>query len=648
MITDDSGSPIWNLFNTENFFPSSVFIDHTMTVYYQDSGWSSPLATTKVNEMIYNLENSLIIATSNDINIIDGDNDQILNPGEEFELIVTVSNNSFYLDTIGIEGSLVDSDNITFSNNNLDFGSVNVDQSSSVVLSGSVSNISSLGQETFDIELISSFIDIDGNAQVEEMIYTFSIDISLNQQGFPFDTNSEIKPSPVVLDFLNNNENQILFGDNNGLVHIVDASGQEFVNDIFPFDTGNQIWGSLAAGNINQDENIDIAVVSKSKHLYVLDHESLILDYNADKFLIGTPALGNLDADEDLEIVFGSFSSSPKLFAVNIDGTDVDGFPVNLSKAQKGPALADFNDNNKDDIVIGTEDDEIFLIYDDGTIADGFPFVATNKIRSAPSVLNYNNSKYILACSTDGIIYCIKQDGTLKFSFNADNDIYTSPSFLDTNQGLMIFFGSDSGTLYAIDINGQIFNGFPIGLEQGFDFGSIVGSIIFEDLDSDGLAEIIFGTETGKMNVLKSLTNSYENLVAYDSFPSFNTFAYASSPIVSDIDQDNDFEIISGTTGDVVIYDIKEEVSNNFNYWNMFRGNNHRTGFYEYSLQCTAGDINSDTDINILDIVTLVNIVVNSANVSNEEICAADLNSDGIINILDIVTLVNVIISSDV
>ena len=116
------------------------------------------------------------------------------------------------------------------------------------------------------------------------------------------------------------------------------------------------------------------------------------------------------------------------------------------------------------------EYDEIFLIYDDGTVAEGFPFVATNKIRSAPSILNYNDSKYILACSTDGIIYCIKQDGTLKFSFNADNDIYTSPSFLDTNQGLMIFFGSDSGTLYAIDINGEIFSGFPIGLEQGFVF----------------------------------------------------------------------------------------------------------------------------------------------------------------------------------
>ena len=50
--------------------------------------------------------------------------------------------------------------NISFSNNNLDFGSVNVDQSSSVVLTGNVSNISSIGEESFDIELISSFIDV--------------------------------------------------------------------------------------------------------------------------------------------------------------------------------------------------------------------------------------------------------------------------------------------------------------------------------------------------------------------------------------------------------------------------------------------------------------------------------------------------------
>jgi hypothetical protein len=647
MVTDDSGSPIWNLFNTGNYFPSTVFIDHTMTVYYQDSGWSTTYATTKVNEMLDNLENSLILAITDNTSIINGDNDNILNPGEEFELVFTISNNSFYIDANDVQSNISNSTNISFNNGNLDFGNISVNQSSSIVLNGVVSSDSVLGEESFEMNITATYIDNLGNEQTNEINYNFLIDVSLSQEGFPFDANSEIKPSPLVIDFLSNNQNQILFGDNNGLIHIVDSNGQEFTNNIFPFDTGNQIWGSFASGYINQDENIDIAVVSKSKHLYVLDRDNLILDYNANKFLIGTPALGNLDSDEDLEIVFGSFSSSPKLFAVNIDGTDVDGFPIDLSKSQKGPALADFNNNNKDDIVIGTEDDEIFLIYDDGSIAPGFPFIATNRIRSAPSIIKYNDSMIIIACSIDGIIYGIEDNGTLRFSFTADGDIYTSPSFLESDEGLMIFFGTDNGTLYAVNINGQLYDGFPIGVNEGYEFGPIVGSVIFDDLDNDDLSEIIFGSESGKMTVLKSLNDMYSNLVFYNSFPSSNTFGYASSAVISDIDQDNDLEIIAGTTGDVIVYDIKESSSVS-NYWNIYRGNNHRSGFYEYNLQCSPGDINFDNVINILDIVTLVNVVVNLSDISEDESCAADLNSDSIINILDIVTLVNIIISSDV
>jgi hypothetical protein len=647
MVTDDSGSPIWNLFNTGNYFPSTVFIDHTMTVYYQDSGWSETYATTKVNEMLDNLENSLILAITDNTSIINGDNDNILNPGEEFELVFTIFNNSFYIDANDVQSNISNSTNISFNNGNLDFGNISVNQSSSIVLNGVVSSDSVLGEESFEMNITATYIDNLGNEQTNEINYNFLIDVSLSQEGFPFDANSEIKPSPLVIDFLSNNQNQILFGDNNGLIHIVDSNGQEFTNNIFPFDTGNQIWGSFASGYINQDENIDIAVVSKSKHLYVLDRDNLILDYNANKFLIGTPALGNLDSDEDLEIVFGSFSSSPKLFAVNIDGTDVDGFPLDLSKSQKGPALADFNSNNKDDIVIGTEDDEIFLIYDDGSIAPGFPFIATNKIRSAPSIIKYNDSMIIIACSTDGIIYGIEDNGTLRFSFTADGDIYTSPSFLESDEGLMIFFGTDNGTLYAVNINGQLYEGFPIGVNEGYEFGSIIGSVIFEDLDNDGFSEIIFGSESSRMTVLKSLNNVYSDLVFYNSFPSSNTFGYASSVVISDIDQDNDLEIIAGTTGDVIVYDIKESSSVS-DYWNIYRGNNHRSGFYEYNSQCSPGDINFDNVINILDIVTLVNVVVNLSDISGAESCAADLNSDSVINILDIVTLVNIIISSDV
>ena len=54
------------------------------------------------------------------------------------------------------------------------------------------------------------------------------------------------------------------------------------------------------------------------------------------------------------------------------------------------------------------------------------------------------------------------------------------------------------------------------------------------------------------------------------------------------------------------------------------------------------GDINQDQLLNVLDIVMLVNIIIDSNNMGND---AADMNQDGLINILDVVLLINNIIN---
>ena len=52
------------------------------------------------------------------------------------------------------------------------------------------------------------------------------------------------------------------------------------------------------------------------------------------------------------------------------------------------------------------------------------------------------------------------------------------------------------------------------------------------------------------------------------------------------------------------------------------------------------GDINGDGILNILDLVSLVNLVL-----SDEYMYAGDLNEDGTLNILDVILLANLILN---
>ena len=57
------------------------------------------------------------------------------------------------------------------------------------------------------------------------------------------------------------------------------------------------------------------------------------------------------------------------------------------------------------------------------------------------------------------------------------------------------------------------------------------------------------------------------------------------------------------------------------------------------------GDINQDSIINVLDIISLINFVLGSNTPTSNEMILADLNEDSIINVLDIVSLVNLILN---
>ena len=65
--------------------------------------------------------------------------------------------------------------------------------------------------------------------------------------------------------------------------------------------------------------------------------------------------------------------------------------------------------------------------------------------------------------------------------------------------------------------------------------------------------------------------------------------------------------------------------------------------FTDFLGENLIGDLNSDQIINVVDIVSLVQNILNES----EYICSYDLNQDTIINVVDIIALVGIILSSN-
>ena len=57
------------------------------------------------------------------------------------------------------------------------------------------------------------------------------------------------------------------------------------------------------------------------------------------------------------------------------------------------------------------------------------------------------------------------------------------------------------------------------------------------------------------------------------------------------------------------------------------------------------GDLNQDEAINILDVISTINIILSVLEVTDYQLWASDLNQDNVTNILDVVSLVNIILN---
>tara|TARA_B100000579_G_C22843990_1_gene863283 strand:+ start:1613 stop:3553 length:1941 start_codon:yes stop_codon:yes gene_type:complete len=282
--------------------------------------------------------------------------------------------------------------------------------------------------------------------------------------------------------------------------------------------------------------------------------------------------------------------------------------------------------------------------------------------------------------------------GKIKFYENIGNDLDGEPiwnlvddDFLGSNLGynLSLDFGDiDLDGDYDIvlgDYNGivnlylnngnenQPFFEFHEQIEQIDLSGYTIPKLVDIDLDLD--LDLFIGQSTGNISFYENIgTNQvYEFIFITDNYQNIQA-NFRSSLEFLDLDNDQDLDLILGTQYDNIIYyeNIGDGYNANFlinsnvafpdlglnlipTSFNINNNNKLLVGtstggafLIDLSICSISGDYNNDLIVNIIDIIYLLNVILNSTNEFN--ICPFDLNNDSIIDILDILILVNIIV----
>lgn len=488
-----------------------------------------------------------IVERSRLLTITDDDGDGILNPGESFELVLTLEN--IWASAENVAVTLTGNDDISFSDGSADFGNI--------PHGGSASNASDPFDGTVSIDNIPGPVTVNMNIQADGG-YNVDVDLiietSLYQLNFPIDIPGNIESSPVVFDVDGDGAKEIIVGASDDNVYVIEANGQN--SNGWPKDAEGDVVTGPAVGNLDAlggyevvaisktgyfnawsasgndlpgfpvniggifysgalladiDGNYDLEIIAGSftdNNIYVLNHDGSNFSgwpVTGDNRWYGSPSAGDLDSDGDMEIIYAGFDSS--LHAYNSDGNEMPGFPVALDDVVWGSAPVGNLDGDPDmEIAVVTSSASLYVINHDGSIAAGYPVSATGIIRSSPSLADVDGDGDldIVFGGNDGDIHVFDAASGSEitgFPQNVSGSVTatTVAGDITGDSETDIIVGTGSGIIYGFESDGSEIRNFPMDVPTG---GQITGTAALGDLDSDGDMEIVVGVRSAEQNLI--------------------------------------------------------------------------------------------------------------------------------------------------
>ena len=345
------------------------------------------------------------------------------------------------------------------------------------------------------------------------------------------------------------------------------------------FTTGSIIRGAPAVGDLNNDGSLEIIFGSCDHYIYCINKKGgLLWKYDANtNYIAAMPVITNIDGAGDKEVLVGAGQT---LYCFTKDGKVI--WQYAFSAPLKSPTVADLDGTGAQKVLVSMSDGYLYCLDKAGQVA--WKFKTGSRIARSPAVadINADGKLEIIITSYDDTyknpnnnnVYCLDRSGKLLWLCNITSEIATDPvvADLDADGRADIIVCSDCN-LYRITYDGKLLWKKEIGC---------IGLASVADLNGDGQLEILLGR------------SDHDLMCCYDSQGQL-LWEYKvdapvyDSPVCADINNDGALEVLFGAQ-----------------YHNFYCLNNNGQLIWKYSLpqgiDCysAVADLDGDNNLEVI------------------------------------------------